>query len=69
MDDFEWFEKQDWTQFIGKWVVVVDQKMYGSGDDLGPILKKLKSEKPGAVPFVHHIRDPDRRYAYLRREF
>lgn len=56
--DFEWFQEQNVTPFIGKWVVVVNKRVYGSGEDLGPILEKLRKEVPDAVPFIEKVRDP-----------
>ena len=52
MKNHETFLNTDLSDLAGKWVVIIDGKIAGSGDDLKALLEKVKKENPGRRPLV-----------------
>jgi len=51
----EWLE-QHRQEYVGKWVVLADDRLIGFGDDPRPIVREARKQGVKA-PFVEFIRD------------
>lgn len=63
MENFDFFQKQDLRGYAGKWVVIVNRKIAGSGDNLKRLMEEVKDKYPGDEPFV--VRAPTGRALIL----
>ena len=55
--NYEWFLKEDFSRYAGKWLAIIDKKVVASGEDVNKIIKEVKKEYPNKRPFVTKIRD------------
>lgn len=54
--NYEWFLKQDLSEYAGKWVAILDKKVVASGDDAGKVIEEVKKRYPGKKPFLAKVR-------------
>ena len=47
-----WIASQNLSEFEGKWVGVVDQKLVESGDNAVEIVRKCREKYPKKTPFI-----------------
>ncbi len=55
--NYEWFLKQDFSEFAGNWVAIVDKKVVASGKNVEKIIKKVKIDYPRKRPFITRVKD------------
>lgn len=54
---YDWFLKNDFSNYSGKWIAVIGKKVVGSGDDVNKLIMKVKKEHPAKTPLITKIRD------------
>ena len=54
-------------EHAGKYVVIAQGTLIGSGLNLGKLLKEARKRFPKEVPFVAKVRDPRCLYTYSNR--
>lgn len=57
LNTYDWYIEKDLSDFSGKWVVIIDNKVVDSGSKVGILLSKAKKAYPGKKPFVAKIED------------
>ncbi|ODS36968.1 succinyl-CoA synthetase subunit alpha [Candidatus Altiarchaeales archaeon WOR_SM1_SCG] len=45
--NYEWYVKSDLSEYVGKWVVIADEKVVASGRDAKDVYRRAKEECPG----------------------
>jgi len=55
MRDIQWFAKQDFRKYKGKFIAIVDQKVVASGDDANKVWNKAKKLHPKKTPIITSI--------------
>ena len=55
VSEFEWYSKTDLSEYAGKWVVILDNKVVFSGKSLNEPLAKFKKAYPKKKPFIVKI--------------
>jgi len=55
--NYEWFLKSDLSQYAGKWLAIVDQKIIAVGKNAREVIEKAKKQYPQKRPFVTKVRD------------
>ena len=63
MENFDFFQKQDLSGYAGRWVIIVNRKIAGSGDNLKLLMEEVKNKYPDDEPFV--VRAPTGRALIL----
>jgi len=53
--NYDWYIEQDLSKFSGKWVVIIDQKIIGSGNKVNELIQKAQKEYPTKTPFIAKI--------------
>ena len=46
-------------KYCGKWIVIVDGKIFGTGSRAEHIIKKARLEHPDKIPFVFQVPTQD----------
>lgn len=55
--NYEWFLKQDLSEYSGKWLAIVDKKVVATGNDVNKILTEVKKICPNKRPLITKVRD------------
>jgi orotate phosphoribosyltransferase-like protein len=55
MDNFNFFLKTDLHEFSGKWVVIVDNEVVESGENIKKMLEDVNKKYPKSKPLVAKI--------------
>jgi hypothetical protein len=53
--EFEFYSVMDSTEYAGKWVAIVEDKVIASGDDLKEVYKKAKEKSGKKEPLFAKI--------------
>ena len=53
--DYEWFIQTDTSKYKGKYVIIKDQRVVCSGENLKELMDKFKREHPGKTPIITKI--------------
>lgn len=57
--NFQAFIKLDKSKLANQYVVIVNKKVFATGEDIEKILEKARKKYPGKVPFVAKVPDKD----------
>ncbi|MFH1053620.1 MAG: DUF5678 domain-containing protein [Candidatus Woesearchaeota archaeon] len=55
--NYEWFLKNDFKDYSGKWLAIIDKKVVASGDNVNIVIKKTKEKYPNKKPFITKIKE------------
>ena len=55
--NYEWFLKEDFKNYAGKWLAIIDKRVVASGDDVKQIIQQAKEKYPNKKPLITKIRD------------
>lgn len=55
--NYETFLKQDFHEYAGKWVAIINKKVVASERDVNKLILKVKKDHPHEVPFIARIRN------------
>ncbi|MFH1778314.1 MAG: DUF5678 domain-containing protein [Candidatus Omnitrophota bacterium] len=58
-ENFQAFLKLDTSKFVNQYVVIVNKKLFATGQDIERMLKKAREKYPGKIPFVAKIPDKE----------
>ena len=58
-DNFQSFLKLDTSKLANQYVVIINGKLFASGQDIENMLKKARKQHPGKIPFVAKIPDKE----------
>jgi orotate phosphoribosyltransferase-like protein len=53
--NYEYFMKNDFSRYEGKWVVIVNKRVVATGNNIKKMLEKVKKEFPTSEPFLAKI--------------
>jgi len=53
---YEWFLKQDMSNYDGKWVAIIDKEIVASGKDVEKLVLDVKNKYPSKRPLITKIR-------------
>jgi hypothetical protein len=56
--NYDWYLHADLERFAGKWIVIANQKVIGSGANVKKMFAKAKEEYPDETPIVAKIPKP-----------
>lgn len=56
--NFAWVSNQNLSEFEGKWICVVDQKLVSSGDNAAEVVKSCREQHPKNTPFLMKVPAP-----------
>lgn len=54
-ENFHVFLKLNKEKLANQYVVIINEKVFGIGQDIESILKKARSKYPGKIPFVAKV--------------
>ena len=54
--NYEWFLSQDFEEYSGKWLDIIDKKIVAMGDDIKQIIQQIKQKYPNKKPFITKVR-------------
>ncbi len=54
-EDYEWYLKEDLSNYAGQWVAILDKKVVASGRNIGRLLEEFKKTHPGKTPMITKI--------------
>ena len=54
--NYEWFLKQDFSRYSGKWLAIIDKKVVASNEKVNNLIKDVKKEFPSKRPFITKIK-------------
>ena len=57
MNNYDWFIKQDLSNYSGKWLAIIDKKVVASEENVENLIKQVKKAYPNKRPFITKIRD------------
>ncbi len=55
--NYEWFLKQDFSEYSGKWLAIVDRKVIAASNDANKLIGDVKKKYPNKRPFITKVRD------------
>jgi len=55
--NYEWFLKNDFKNYSGKWLAIIDKKVVVSGDNAKEVIQKTKTDFPNRKPLITKVRD------------
>lgn len=58
-ENLQAFLKLDTSKLANKYVVIINKKMFATGQDIEKMLKKARKQYPGKIPFVAKIPDKE----------
>ena len=58
-ENFQAFLKLDTSKLANQYVVIINKKVYATGQDIEEILEKARKEYPDQIPFVAKIPDKE----------
>jgi len=53
--NYEWFLEQDFSQYSGKWLAIIDKEIVAIGDHIKEVISQVKDKYPNKKPFVTKI--------------
>jgi hypothetical protein len=56
LSSYEWFLRNDFSRYSGKWIALIDKSVVASGEDAAGVLKEVNRKYPGKRPFLTKIR-------------
>jgi orotate phosphoribosyltransferase-like protein len=56
--DYEWYLNADLDEYTGKWVVILNKKVVGSGTNIKEMLENVRKKHPNAKPLL--VRVPEK---------
>ena len=54
--NYEWFLSQDFEEYSGKWLAIIDKRVVAIGDDVKQIIQQIKQKYPHKKPFITKVR-------------
>ena len=58
-ENFETFVRLDKSELANQYVVIINKKVFATGQDIESMLKKVKKKYPGKTPFVAKVPDKE----------
>ena len=58
-ENFQTFVKLDKSKLANQYVVIINKKVFATGQDIESMLKKVKKQYPGKTPFVAKVPDKE----------
>ena len=55
--NYEWFLKNDFGAYAGKWLVILDEKIVAVGKDVTKIIKEVNEKYPNQKPFITKVKN------------
>ena len=55
--NYEWFLKEDFSKYAGKWLAIIDKKIVAVADNAEKAITKAKEQYPTKRPFITKVRD------------
>ena len=55
--NYEWFLKEDFSKYAGKWLAIIDKKIVASANSAEKVILDAKKKYPHKRPFITKIRD------------
>lgn len=55
--NYEWFLKEDFKDYSGKWLAIIDKKVVANGDDVNQIIKEVRKKYPNKKPLITKVKD------------
>ncbi|MCK4589355.1 MAG: succinyl-CoA synthetase subunit alpha [Nanoarchaeota archaeon] len=53
---YEWFLKNDFSQYSGKWLAIIGKEVVASGENVNMLIKQVKKHYPNKRPFITKVR-------------
>ncbi len=53
--DYEWYVDSDLSQYRGKYVIILNEKVIYYGKDLTELLRRFREEYPSQIPKIAKI--------------
>ncbi len=54
--NYEWFLKQDFSRYSGKWLAILDKKLVATNDNVDKLLQEVKQQYPSRRPLITKVR-------------
>ena len=58
-ENFETFVRLDKSELANQYVVIINEKVFATGQDIESMLRKVKKKYPGKTPFVAKVPDKE----------
>ena len=55
LSNYEWFMRNDFDEYAGKWIAIDNRKVLDSARDFGHLMRKVETKFPTVKPFVTRI--------------
>lgn len=55
--NYEWFLREDFSEYSGKWLAIVDKKVVAASNDATKLISEVKKKYPNKRPFIAKVRD------------
>ncbi|HLD05827.1 MAG TPA: DUF5678 domain-containing protein [Candidatus Nanoarchaeia archaeon] len=53
--DYEWYLKQDLSQYAGQWVAIIDKKIVANDKDAAKVIQEAKRKCPDKKPSITKV--------------
>jgi len=57
--NFQTFAELDKSRLANQYVVIINEKVFATGEDIESMLKKARRQYPGKTPFVAKVPDKE----------
>jgi enoyl-CoA hydratase/carnithine racemase len=58
-ENFQAYLKLDTSKLINQYVVIINGRVFATGQDIEEMLKKARKKYPGKIPFVAKVPDKE----------
>lgn len=55
--DYEWFLENDFREYSGKWLAIVNKRIVASGNDVNQLIQQTKKQYPNKKPLITKVKD------------
>lgn len=55
--NYEWFLKEDISEYSGKWLAIIDKEIVASEKDVAKLIKEVKNKYPNKRPLITKVKD------------
>lgn len=54
---YEWFLKKDLSEYAGKWIAIIDNKIVASGHEVAKVIAGARKAFPNKKPFITKVQN------------
>ena len=55
--NYEWFLKEDFKEYSGKWLAIIDKQVVAAGNDVNQLIRQTKKKFPSKKPLITKVKD------------